>query len=206
MSFDPRFDGRWREVIAPAVRSVAVNERALEPVRVDMRKISDSILTEILDGISRCRLIIADISPIGEIDGRAVRNANVMYELGLAHATRQAEEVLVFRSDDRELLFDIANVRVHRYDPDGAPNTARDVVAQASTESLREVDLKRGLAVRAAAQSLSFPGWWILLENRRGPFRHPSTRTMGEALGSISRAQAIGRLLEIGAIQADLSA
>jgi hypothetical protein len=204
MSFDPRFDPRWRDVIAPAVRAVLVNDRPLEPVRVDLRKVSDSILTDILDGIARCRVIVADISSIGEIGGRAVRNANVMYELGLAHAVRQAEEVLVFRSDDREMLFDIANVRVHRYDPDGAPDVARQLVSQTIAETLREVDLKKGLAVRAVAQSLAFPSWIALMDARQQAFHHPSTRTMGEVVGSIARGQAIGRLLEVGAIQADL--
>ncbi len=203
MSFDARFDPRWRDVIAPAVRAVLVNEKPLDPHRVDLRKVGDSILTEILDGIARCRVFLADITTIGEMGGRAVRNANVMYEVGLAHAVRQAEEVLLFRSDDRELLFDITNVRVHRYDPDGSPESARQFVTDTIVESLREVDLKKGLAVRRAAESLDFPSWMALLEARGRPFHHPATRTMGQALGGIARAQAIGRLLEARALQAE---
>ncbi len=124
MSFDPSFDARWPHVLAPAVRAVLVNDRPLDPHRVDLRRVSDSILTEILDGIARCRVFLADLTSFGEINGRAVRNANVMYEVGLAHAVRQPEEVLLFRSDDLDLLFDITNVRVHRYDPDGCRKAA----------------------------------------------------------------------------------
>jgi hypothetical protein len=203
MSFDARFDPRWRDVIVPAVRAVLVNDKPMDPHRVDLRKVSDSILTEILDNIARCRVFLADITSIGEVGGRAVRNANVMYELGLAHAVRQAEEVLLFRSDDRELLFDIANVRVHRYDPDGSPESARQLVTETIVESLPEVDLKKGLAIRRAAESLDFHSWMALLEARGRPFHHPATRTMGQALGGLARAQAIGRLLEVGAIQAE---
>ncbi len=79
-----------------------------------MRVTSDSILTEILDGIGRCRAFLADISLIGEIENTPIRNANVLYEVGLAHAVRLPQEVLLFRSDDRPLMFDMANIRVNR--------------------------------------------------------------------------------------------
>ena len=203
MSFDTRFDARWHDIIAPAIRNVLANGKPLDPYRVDVRKVGDSILTEILDGIARCRVFLADITSLAEIGGRAIRNANVMYEIGLAHAMRQPEEVLLFRSDDRELMFDITNVRVHRYDPDGSPETARRFVSDTIVDSLREVDLKKSLAVRRAAESLDFHSWMTLLEARRGPFHHPGTRTMGQALGGIARAHAISRLLEGAAIQAE---
>jgi hypothetical protein len=203
MSFNARFEPRWHKVIAPAVRAVLVNDKPLDPHRVDLRKVGDSILTEILDGIARCRVFLADITAIGEIGERAVRNANVMYEVGLAHAVRQPEEVLLFRSDDRELLFDITNVRVQRYDPDGSPESARQVVTDAIVESLREVDLKKSLAVRQTAESLDFHSWIALIEAWGRPFHHPALRTMQQALGSLARAQAIVRLLEVCALQAE---
>ena len=204
MSFHPRFDARWEDVIAPAIRSVRVNDVPLEPHRVDLRSASDSILTEILDGIAGCRIFVADITAIGEVDGKGVRNSNVMYEVGLAHAVRQPEEVVLFRSDDLELGFDIANVRVHHYDPDGSPLSARKFVTEIIVQSLKEVDLKKNLAVKKAAQSLDFRSWIMLAHsfvNR--PFFHPSTQTMGQALGAVADANAIDKLLEIGALQAE---
>lgn len=121
MSFAEEFTARWENVIVPAVGSIELDGSSLEPHRVDLRKVSDSVLTEILDGIARCRFFVADISTIGRLDNRAVRNANVMYEVGLAHAVRLPEEVILLRSDDDELDFDVRNIRVHRYDPDNSP-------------------------------------------------------------------------------------
>src|SRR5438128_2587799 len=86
MSFDSRFQPRWEKVLVPAIRLVERDDMSLEPHRVDLRKASDSVLTEILEGITRCRFFLADISVIGEIDGKPIRNANVLYEVGLAHA------------------------------------------------------------------------------------------------------------------------
>ena len=65
MSFYPIFDERWKNVIDPAIRRVERNNVPLEPHRVDVRRVSDSILTEILTGISRSLVIFADVTSLG---------------------------------------------------------------------------------------------------------------------------------------------
>lgn len=202
MSFDPRFDNRWRDVIAPAIRSVSVNGTPLEPVRVDMRRVSDSILTEILTGITNSRLIFADVTTIGVLDGRPVRNGNVLYEVGIAHAVRLPEEVILFRSDNDLLLFDMANVRVNFYQPEEALEDSRGTVSDTIVAAVREIDLRKHLAVKKAAESLDFPSWWLLAEAQaQTGIAHPAMRTFGQALGNASRVNAISRLLELGAIK-----
>jgi hypothetical protein len=204
MSFDERFRPRWEDVIAPAIQNVALNGVPLEPDRVDARKISDSILTEILSGITNDRLILADVTSVGQVDGRPIRNGNVMYEVGLAHSVRLPEEVLIFRSDSDHLLFDVANVRVNFYDPDENPAAARSEVSEAIAESLKELDLKRNLAVKSAAQSLDFTGWWVhSLAATNDGVHHFQTKTMGQALGNAANNAAIVRLLEFGALETD---
>lgn len=202
MSFDPRFDDRRREVITPAICNVLVNGTPLEPVRVDMRQVSDSILTEILTGITNSRLVFADVTTIGVADGKPIRNGNVMYEVGIAHATRLPEEVILFRSDNDPLLFDMANVRVNSYQPDQSPEEARWKVSDTIVAAVKEIDLRKHLAVKKAAESLDFPSWWALAEvQSQEGIAHPEMRTMGQALGNASRANAISRLLDLGAIK-----
>jgi hypothetical protein len=204
MSFDDRFLPRWENVILPAIRNVAVNDAPLEPDRVDARRIGDSILTEILGGVTNDRLILADVTTLGHVDGRPIRNGNVMYEIGLAHSVRLPEEVLIFRSDSDHLLFDVANVRVNSYDPDGDPAGARSQVSDAIIESLKELDLKRNLAVKSAAQSLDFTGWWVLsTAATNNGVHHFQTKTVGQALGNAANNAAIVRLLEFGALETD---
>lgn len=208
ISFDKQFDARWTNVIDPAIRAVpnGTDGPSLQPHRVDLRKVSDSVLTEILDGIGRCRVFVADITSIGTIDGRAVRNANVLYEVGLAHAVRLPEEVILFRSDDQPLNFDIANVRVHPYDPDGSPESARQLVTETIVQSLREVDQKKSLAVRRAAESLDFHSWDLLIEARgKGVVRQPRRDSMGAILGGLSSSDAMVRLLDIGALRTEIN-
>src|SRR4051794_20297466 len=76
MSFDQAFETRWDKVIDPAIRRVRADGKPLQPLRVDVRKVSDSILTDILDGLSSSRFVLADLTSISEIDGKAVRNGN----------------------------------------------------------------------------------------------------------------------------------
>jgi hypothetical protein len=181
MSFEDRFQSRWNEVISPAIRNVIRQGTPLQPVRVDARLISDSILTEILDGVTNGCLVFADVTTIGHIDGRSIRNGNVMYEIGLAHAVRLPEEVLIFRSDSDRLLFDVANVRANSYDPEGDPELARSQVSNAIIESLKELDLRRYLAVRSAAQSLDAVGWSVLLLATTKDVSQFPTKTMDKA-------------------------
>lgn len=172
MSFDPAFERRWIDIIQPAIRRVEINGTRLESHRVDTRVISNSILTEILDGVSNDRLIFADISTIANANGRAVRNGNVMYELGLAHAVRQPEEVLIFRSDADALLFDLSNIRINDYDPERTEEATEQLVA-AILESGRETELRKSLAVRKAASALDSTQWsrfWRLLSRQA---QHP---------------------------------
>src|SRR5512142_302622 len=89
MSFDPLLEPRWASVIEPGV-----SDAGLKAYRVNASKISDSIVTEIEQGSANARLVLADVSLVG-----STRNANVLYEVGLAHAVRQPQEVLLFRSD-----------------------------------------------------------------------------------------------------------
>lgn len=203
MSFDEKFMPRWTSVIEPAIRAVGRNDHRLEPNRVDARTNSDSILTEILGGITNDRLIFADVTTIDKIDQRAIRNANVMYEIGMAHAVRLPEEVIIFRSDEDELLFDILNVRVNRYSPECDQAAARELVSEAIINALKEIDLKRNLAVKAAAESLDATAHWALtVAVYQGELRDwPTKTTIAQALSSAPPNQAIRRLLEMGALR-----
>lgn len=107
MSFDPAYATLWQDIIEPAIL-----QAAFCPHRVDLQVAGDSIMIDIMKGILHAKLLLFDVTA----DDRGARNGNVMYELGLAHAIRHPEEVLIVRADSDPLLFDVANIRVHKYD------------------------------------------------------------------------------------------
>jgi hypothetical protein len=203
MSFDPRFDAGWNNVIKPGITAISINDEPLEAYRVDVRQVSDSIMTDILQGMSRCRLILADITMLGKRDNYTIRNGNVMYKVGLAHAARQPEEVLLFRSDNEPLLFDVASIRVNSYDPDRDTEASTRLISHAVYGALREIDLKKSLEVQRAVESLGYDGFMLLMEVSPG-LSHPAVRTMGEVLGFANKRITISRLLDAGMISTKL--
>ena len=119
MTFDPRYQSRFSDIIEPAIRSINVGDQRLSPHRVDISKSGDSILTEISDGIAHSQLVLADVSTVGKdsVSGSAFRNGNVMYEVGLALACRHSSEVLLIRDDHDDFLFDVSTIphdRLHK--------------------------------------------------------------------------------------------
>lgn len=195
MSFDERFDSRWENVIKPAFEE-QINGVLLNPYRVDMRIISNSILIDILEGIRSSRLILGDITTIGEIGGIAVCNNNVMYEIGIAQAIRLPEEVVLFSSDkyegDKKIPFDLSQIRVNPYDPDENSEKASKHLRKIIIECLSKIDQNKSLFVKHAAESLDFDCELALGEAMVSP-----SKTVGQT-DNIRRIIAISRLLELG--------
>lgn len=133
---DPAFNVIWTDVFEAAIFSVD-----LRPFRVNMPRAGDSILIDVLRGLRRARLVLVDISP--DSKSGELPNANVMYELGLAHAVRLPETVVVVRRGGAKIPFDIAHIRAHDYDSADLVSAQQSVAsyladALAQAASLRE--------------------------------------------------------------------
>lgn len=100
MPFDQWMDTYYREIYVPAIR-----EAGLEPVRADELFSTGSVIEQIWEQISRSKVLLADLTG---------KNANVFYELGLAHA---ANKPVVFTTGNLEdVPFDLRHLRVAVYD------------------------------------------------------------------------------------------
>ena len=100
MPFGDWFDRYYQEIYAPAIR-----EAGFEPVRADELFSSGSVVEQIWEQIQKAKVLLADLSG---------RNANVFYELGLAHAARKP---VVFAAPQVEdVPFDLRHLRVIIYE------------------------------------------------------------------------------------------
>lgn len=160
MSFHPADLSRWRDIVAPAI-----TREALSPTRVDMTVISDSILTDILRLIQMARVLIFDISTT--VHG--TRNTNVMYELGIAHALRHPEEVLILRSDADPLPFDISTLRVCTYNVDN-PESARLQIQGLLRSITSSLDSLKSSVIEKVVQQLDEVCLWLLNTNGNMPY------------------------------------
>lgn len=100
MPFGQWMDAYYREIYVPAIK-----EAGLEPVRADELFSTGSVIEQIWEQISRAKVLLADLTG---------KNANVFYELGLAHA---ANKPVVFTTGQLEdVPFDLRHLRVAIYD------------------------------------------------------------------------------------------
>ena len=145
MPFSKEFETRWKSIFKPAVCSCN-----LKPHRLKECYVSDSIPIDILNGVGRAKLLIFDIS--NERTGRP--NPNVMYELGIAHAIRLPEEVIIVREEQsHESPFDIKHIRWNLYSPfkiKRSKNTIKKLIKNAE----KQITLTKDSMVEKTLNSL----------------------------------------------------
>lgn len=100
MPFGEWFDRYYQEIYVPAVR-----EAGFEPVRADELFNTGSVVEQIWEQIEKSQVLLADLTG---------KNANVFYELGLAHAARKPVVFAAAQIDD--VPFDLRHLRVIVYD------------------------------------------------------------------------------------------
>ena len=156
MSFAPEYNERYKEVIAPAISSIRLHNTSLIPYRVDISKSGDSILTDIIEGVSHSQMVLADVSTIGKDSksGESYRNGNVMYEVGLAIACRHPSEVLLIRDDKDRFLFDVSTVP-HMHLDFTDIKKARDLLQVELMARLREQNYLADARIKLAVASLT---------------------------------------------------
>jgi hypothetical protein len=97
--------GEWYDIYYKDIYIPAIKEAGFEPVRADELFSSGSVVEQIWEQIDKAKVLLADLTG---------KNANVFYELGLAHADRKP---VVFTSGVLEdVPFDLRHLRVIIYD------------------------------------------------------------------------------------------
>lgn len=112
MPINDEFNRVYDEAIHPAITDASIGMQAK---RVDASVLSGAIVTDILDGIAHATLVFADISIMKTGRWQGQRNGNVMYEVGLAHAVRPETDVIMVRSDNVDINFDLAGINIRSY-------------------------------------------------------------------------------------------
>lgn len=106
MPFTPELTKIYQSIVKPSVESA---EFDLVCRRADEIKSSKSILHDVWKSLCEARFVIADLTGF---------NANVLYELGIAH-TLGKETILIYqRGKSVSFPFDIAHIRRIEYEND----------------------------------------------------------------------------------------
>ena len=199
MSFDSIYQTRFLDVFEPAIRALSVNGKNLSPIRVDLSVSGDSILSEINDGIAHSQLILADVSVVGRdaVTGRSYRNANVLYELGIALGCRRPGDVLLVRDDQDPFLFDVSTVPHATIDFSNT-TVAKDELMTLLEGRLREQQFTSDARVELALAHLSVEEIYVLRPLLDKPTDYCFVVT-GESI--LRKTSGIQRLLDQGLIR-----
>lgn len=100
MPFGSWFDTYYQDIYVPAIR-----DAGFEPVRADELFSTGSVVEQIWEQIEKSSVLLADLTD---------KNANVFYELGLAHAARKPVVFTARRVED--VPFDLRHLRVIVYE------------------------------------------------------------------------------------------
>ena len=99
MPFEPRYREYYDRIYVPAIR-----ECDLIPVRADEIFSTGGFMTQVVNGIAASTITLADLTG---------RNANVFYEVGLAHAFQKP--VIMLTQESRDIPADLQGLRWIEY-------------------------------------------------------------------------------------------
>ncbi|WP_457355172.1 hypothetical protein [Roseateles sp. P5_D6] len=209
MSFAPRYETRFHDVFRPAIESIRYRGKPLTARRVDESQSGDSIVTEIVRGICESRLVLADVSDLsGAADAsEPVRNGNVMYELGLAHAVKSPAKVVIVRDDSKRLLFDVSSIP-HIAIDFTSTEAARGTVTRLLTDRLRESETIDDFKLRAFVDSISDTELSVLVRLFKSTQSAPMELTIETKSGKILPLpirDAFHRLRDAGLVRSHVS-
>ena len=100
MPFGQWFDQYYQEIYSPAIK-----EAGFEPLRADELFSTGTVVEQIWEQVEKAPVLLADLTG---------KNANVFYELGLAHAAKKPVDVLTAETID-DVPFDLRHLRIIIY-------------------------------------------------------------------------------------------
>lgn len=129
MPFGNWYDSYYKEIYIPSIK-----DAGLEPVRADELFTTGAVIEQIWEEIVKADVLLAELSG---------KNANVFYELGLAHAI--SKPVVFITRDLEDVPFDLRHLRVISYDvrePRWAENLGQNITTylrSAQDDPLRSI-------------------------------------------------------------------
>jgi len=164
MPFHDSFDNKFMNIIVPS--SNAAGFQTAERVKENWE--ANVITDRIFDGISNSKMILFDLTddPKSPCQFSKQINVNVLYELGIANAIREPEDIIMIReSSSAELPFDISGMKINFYKNELEITWLADKLKNA----LKGQEWFRSKRVGAAATSIDPIGFELMYNKGRLP-------------------------------------
>ena len=161
MPFDNKYDTVFTELIQPSVKLVMTNlSRDLYPYRTkdDPRTISG--WNEVIEHLYPAQIVLGVLTK--EI------NANVYYELGIAHATQVIQRQVLIAEEDYNPQFDTKDLIFMKYSPE-KPEASVEELAERIEAALNGWNVEKERIVKNAIANISPTEFEILMHWGRRP-------------------------------------
>lgn len=206
MPFSRTFQQAYETIIEPAIIPVRVNGKPLKP-RIINRGTTGSpdIHEQIFDAILHARLVIADLTVQSSYTGddgasRWQANANVAFEVGLASAWRNPEDILLIHQEHQEhsYSFDIQNLRHVSYDTKN--KSSSQVLTEEIVRAINQSTFLAQKAFQKIIQTISPSAIQYMYQESRRAFPMISFHDTGMPIMD-TRVHAASELLSFGALK-----
>jgi hypothetical protein len=207
MPFTKSFQQSYETIIEPAITAVSINAKPLK-ARIINRGITGSpdIHEQIFDAIIHSRLVIADMTvqshyTADDATDRWQANANVAYEVGLASAWRNPEDILLIYQarHGHNYSFDIQNLRHVSYD--AKVKSSIKIISDEIARAINQASFLAQKTFQKAIQSISPSAIQYMHNESRRAFPVISFEKK-EVTGLMDRIiHAISELLSLGALE-----
>jgi hypothetical protein len=157
MPFDDSFDQKFKKI------NKITSTTTLDEARRVKEGIGTAVITdEILDGIANSKTLLFDLSKDPKYEKKCP-NPNVMYELGIAMAMREPEDILIIvdsSEEIKELPFDIQSIRIHKHSFEIDENLFKEELEKV----LKNQKWHKSKRVKSAAESIDEMGLGLMLD------------------------------------------
>lgn len=189
MPFDVSLDKKF-EAIREAAISVNFNDAKRVKENIEANVITDKIF----DGIANSKMLLFDLSddPKSPCQYSKQSNGNVLYELGIANAYRDPEDIIIIReTSTSNVQFDITSIKRNDYDAELSINWLSDILKKA----LDKQDWSKSKRVKATAKSIDGDALYLMYKYGRNPAEYSHFHTDGLEVSTIMSAS---RLVDLG--------
>jgi hypothetical protein len=207
MPFSKPFQRAYDTVIAPAIAAVLLDGKAFLQPRIINRGTTGSpdIHEQIFDAIIHSRMVIADMTVQSNCQGddggvRWQANANVAYEVGLACAWRNPEDILLIHQPHPQhaYSFDVQNLRHVVYEVGNVASV--QLIADEIVRALKTSSFLAKQTFLKLIQSLSPSAVQFMHQESRRAFPAINFESDGMPIFDC-RVHALSELLSCGAIK-----
>jgi len=162
MPFHEDYEQIYTALIIPSVEKV--NESLASNEQLEIYRAKDKVYTrsgwlDILENLYTSRILL------GVLTGN---NANVFYELGIAHATQQIERQLLIAEKGYKARFDLKDLIYIEYDLSNLAVSVKEL-SEAIKDTLAVYDINNDRQIQIAESKLSYYEFEVLMDygNRR---------------------------------------